>query len=203
MGDAPAAVRFVKSVRFVNGIGFWGTQWLQRLFRALNSQESTNTLLNVNETASLLGVSETWVRRHIQKLPSVRVGRLVRFDSTLLRRQFQGRTDTRNCLETGKVVAVNFRRWQCGSVVKQGKKDRQVWFGVWREDIRDGDGRTTRRQRKVRVGTVAELPNRTMARERLSVLMQQNSKSTTKLTFVELFERWKQAVVPTLKDSTA
>src|SRR5262249_18769432 len=114
-----------------------------------------------------------------------------------------GRTDTRNCLETGKVVAVNFRRWQCGSVVKQGKKDRQVWFGVWREDIRDGDGRTTRRQRKVRLGTVAELPNRTMARERLSVLMQQNSKSTTKLTFVELFERWKQAVVPTLKDSTA
>jgi hypothetical protein len=50
-------------------------------------------LLDVSATASLLGVSESWVRRHSSELPVVRVGRLVRFDPILLHREFQGRRD--------------------------------------------------------------------------------------------------------------
>jgi hypothetical protein len=34
-------------------------------------------LLSVLETASFLGVSESWVRRHVSELPAIRVGRLI------------------------------------------------------------------------------------------------------------------------------
>jgi len=40
-----------------------------------------------------------------------------------------------------------------------------------------------------------------MALAKLAVLM--NQKPSTRLAFSELFERWKAAVVPTLKESTA
>jgi len=165
--------------------------------------ESTpaSPLLTVHQAASLLNVSETWVRRHLRELPAVRVGRLVRFDSMLLRREFQGRTDARSCLETGKVVPVNFKRYQRGAVYKVGKRGSQVWVGMWREDVPIAGGGFIRRQRKVKLGTVAEIPNRADALDRLAVLMRQ--KPTAKLSFAELVEKWKATVVPTLKDSTA
>jgi excisionase family DNA binding protein len=52
-----------------------------------------SSLLDVHQAASFLGVSETWVRRHLRGLSAVKVGRLVRFDPQLLHRQFQGRTE--------------------------------------------------------------------------------------------------------------
>jgi hypothetical protein len=96
---------------------------------------------------------------------------------------------------------MDFRRYQRGSVFKRGKRGSQVWVGMWRDDVATPDGKLSRRQRKVKLGTVAEIPNRTQALERLAVLMRQ--KPTMHLTFAELFEKWKAAVVPTLKESTA
>lgn len=96
---------------------------------------------------------------------------------------------------------MGLRRYQSGSVYKCGKRGRQVWVGMWREDVPTVQGGFTRRQRKVKLGTVAEIPNRSQALERLAVVMRQ--KPTTKLTFAELVEKWKATVVPTLKDSTA
>ena len=43
-------------------------------------------LLTVNEAAVNLGVSSSWVRRHVRELPAVRLGRLVKLDSSLLLR---------------------------------------------------------------------------------------------------------------------
>jgi Phage integrase, N-terminal SAM-like domain len=63
------------------------------------------------------------------------------------------------------------------------------------------DGGSKRRQRKVKLGSVAEIPYQSQAEERLAVFMRQ--KPATLLTFSELVEKWKMAVVPTLKDSTA
>ena len=72
---------------------------------------------------------------------------------------------------------------------------------MWREDVPIAGGGFTRRQRKVKLGTVAEIPDRADALDCLAALMRQ--KPTTRLSFAEVFERWKAAVVPTLKDSTA
>ena len=158
-------------------------------------------LLDVSATASLLGVSESWVRRHSSELPAVRVGRLVRFDPILLHREFQGRRDAGNRLRPERIVPMGFKRYQRGSVLKRGSKGKQMWYGMWREDVPKPDGGFTRRQRNVKLGPVSELTNKAMALERLSVLM--NQKPTTQLNFGELFERWKAAVVPTIKESTS
>jgi integrase len=96
---------------------------------------------------------------------------------------------------------MGFRRYQRGSVFKRGKRGQYVWYGMWREDVPNPDGGSVRRQRCVRLGTIGELPTRSMAYERLSNLMGQ--KPSMQLTFSDLAERWRAAVVPTIKESTA
>ena len=127
------------------------------------------TLLTVRDSAVLLGVSQSWVRRHVRELPTVRVGRLVRFDSALLQRQFQGKYTTGNRLkpEGVKQMSLRLRRYQRGYVYKTGKKIK-VWYGMFREDIPQPDGRFVRRQRNVRLGTLSEFPTRAAAYEELS-----------------------------------
>jgi len=97
-------------------------------------------LLDVSAAASLLGVSESWVRRHSSELPAVRVGRLVRFDPILLHREFQGRSDVGNRLKPERIVPMGFKRYQRGSVLKRGSKGKQMWYGMWREDVPRPDG---------------------------------------------------------------
>jgi integrase len=96
---------------------------------------------------------------------------------------------------------MGFKRYQRGSVMKRGSKGKQMWYGMWREDVPSPDGGFVRRQRNVKLGPVSEFTNKAMALDRLSILM--NQKPTTQLCFGELFERWKSAVVPTLKESTS
>jgi hypothetical protein len=160
-----------------------------------------NSLLDVRQAANLLGVSETWVRRHLRELSAMKLGRLLRFDPQLLRRQFQGRTEPGNRLKPERIVPMGFKRYQRGSVLKRGSKGKQMWYGMWREDVPKPDGGFVRRQRNVKLGSVSELANKAMALERLSIHM--NQKPTTRQSFEELFERWKAAVVPTIKDSTS
>jgi len=158
-------------------------------------------LLDVRQTAALLGVSECWVRRHMKQLPAVRVGHLIRFDSALLLRKFQGSVSGGNRLKPeGKAPMVK-RRFQKGMLLKKGKRGQQVWYGVFREDAPNADGGIVRRQRCVRLGTVSEFPNQEDAREQLSALM--NIKPSVEMAFPELVQRWTELVVPTLKDSSA
>jgi len=95
---------------------------------------------------------------------------------------------------------MGYRRYQRGSVYKCPERPKkgqsQVWVGMWREDV---DG--TRRQRKKTLGSVAELPNRSDAMERLAFFMHQ--KPTTRLTFAELVEKWKLTAACSLKASTS
>jgi integrase len=161
------------------------------------------TLLTVRDSAVLLGVSQSWVRRHLRELPTVRVGRLVRFDSALLRRQFQGKYTAGNRLkpEGVKHMSLRLRRYQRGYVYKIGKKIK-VWYGMFREDIRQPDGRVVRRQRNVRLGTLSEFPTRSAAYEELARRMGEQQHSVG-LSFSVLVERWKAVVVPTLRNTTA
>jgi hypothetical protein len=130
-------------------------------------------LFDAKKTASLLGVSESWVRRHRRELPTVGVGRLVRFDPQLLRRQFQGRTEPGNRLKPERTVPMGFKRYQRGSVLRKGSKGKQMWYGMWREDVPNPGGGFIRRQRNVKLGPVSELTNKAMALERLAILMNQ------------------------------
>ncbi len=93
---------------------------------------------------------------------------------------------------------MGLRRYQRGSVVKQGKRIK-AWYGIWREDLRLPDGGFFRRKRKVRLGAVNEL-SRSRAYDELARRM--NTKPTAALTFSDLVERWERAIAPTIRPST-
>src|SRR5271169_2374967 len=95
--------------------------------------------VSVHDGAQILDVSESWIRRHIGELPAVRVGRLVRLDSALLLRQFQGKNLAGNRLKPKRINPMWLRRYQRGYVYKRGKR-LKAWYGMWREDVLTADG---------------------------------------------------------------
>jgi integrase len=99
-------------------------------------------------------------------------------------------------------MSLQFRRYQRGSLYKRGTRIKK-WYGMWREDIRLPDGSVERRQRNVCLGPMSELPTRSAAFGRLAECMGTKSEKPAMLTFEDLVEKWKEAVVPTLKTSTA
>ncbi len=132
----------------------------------ISLSSTVQSLLTVKEAALCLGVSESWVRRHILELPVVRLGRLIRIDSSQLSKQFEGRSLAQTSgiglasiaigkpLKPGRSI---MPRYQLGSVYQAGRKQK-TWYGRFREDIRKPDGTIKRRNRNIRLGTVSELP---------------------------------------------
>jgi excisionase family DNA binding protein len=155
-------------------------------------------LLTVREAASLLRVSESWVRRHLADLPMARVGRLVRFDSSLLSQQVQVKLFSGKSLKPERKHMLS--RYQRGSVYLSGKKVK-MWYGVFRQDMKGVDGQVERRQKKVRLGTLAQLPTKNSARDKLQDLLT-DSEPGVAMNFQELAERWQNAEGPTMKVST-
>jgi integrase len=72
---------------------------------------------------------------------------------------------------------------------------------MFREDVRKSDGMMERRQRNLRLGTVAELPTKNAARNKLAELLK-NSTPSTEMSFEALTHRWRQAEGPTMKTAT-
>ena len=97
-------------------------------------------------------------------------------------------------------MSLRLQRYQDGYTYKRGKKQK-VWYGMFREDIRKPDGNIVRRQRNIRLGTMAELATKNAADSKLSELLKKASPST-EMTFRELAERWQEAERPTMKTST-
>jgi integrase len=155
--------------------------------------------ITVKKAAQKLSVSETWIRRHIAELPVFRAGRLIRFDSRLLSEMFSGTMQRGNSLRPERVI---MNRYQRGSVIARGKKGSKMWYGKFREDVRTPAG-IERKQRFVRLGTMAELPTKNAARNKLSELIGDSAPPTVMdITFKELTERWEKAEGPTLKSTT-
>ena len=158
-------------------------------------------LLSVREAARLLNVSQTWVRRHAKELSGIRLSaHALRFDSALLTEYIQARMASGKCLNREQSMT-QFRRWQRGSVVKRGSKTK-IWVGIFREDVVQPDGTITRKQKRVPLGTVREIPTRYAAMNKLREILEQPVKKTG-ISFAELVTRWQAAVVPSLKTSTA
>jgi excisionase family DNA binding protein len=141
-------------------------------------------LVTVEQAATFLGVSWSWIRRHLNQLPHVRVGRLIRFDADQLRA-----TLTTKALEPKRITMPN--RFQRGGVRLRGK----VWYGFYRIDTPSG-----RKQKEIPLGDKKELPTKTEARNKLAKLMAEPEAEPTKvsLTFSETVEAWKQAEGPTM-----
>jgi hypothetical protein len=127
--------------------------------------QSSPKLISIREAAQILKVSECWVRRHKLELPMVRIGRLIRFDEALLKRELTSRIPREKPLKLrGEQMSYQIRRWQQGSVYKTGKRVK-MWYGIWREDVTDAEGNVRRRQRNIKLGPVAELPTKAAARQ--------------------------------------
>jgi integrase len=158
------------------------------------------SLLTVTDTAKVLNLSESWVRRHQKELSPVRLGRLIRFDSDLLNHKFSGKltAESGESLKKENTVILQ-NRYQQGGVYKRGK----VWYGVFRQDVTNGAGTLERKRRNVRLGTLNDLPTKSAARNELQKRMILNSKPSVEMTLSELVERWQGVIVPTLKTSTA
>lgn len=149
-------------------------------------------LIDVSQAASLLGVSETWVRRHLSELPIVRLGRLVRIDSSALSQQI-----AQSSLKPERSTMIS--RYQRGYVRQRGKH--KVWYGIYRENTPGPDGK--RHQLQVRLGTPAELPTKNAARAKLAEIMSVKAASpASNITFTELVDRWEKAEGPAMKPST-
>ena len=112
-------------------------------------QQQNPAHLTTSQVAEYLGISESWVRRHTAELPTIRVGRLIRFNSLLLSKQLQGTICNGKPLKLERASMVP-NRYQRGYVFTRGKS--KVWYGMFREDIRTVEG-MERRQRMVRLGT--------------------------------------------------
>jgi len=167
---------------------------------------SKSALIDVRQTARLLAVAESWVRRHTHELPVVRVGHLIKFDSASLHRQFAVKSDAGNRMEQ-KGVASMFQaavrtRYQLGRVYKKGKNTMK-WYGQFREDQIDADGKLLRVQRNIPLGTLAELPTRQAARRELARRMGTGTPAPADMLFRDLVSRWQAAIVPTLRNTTA
>jgi excisionase family DNA binding protein len=165
------------------------------------SQSSEQGLLSVREAAKLLNVSECWIRRHKSELPIVRIGGLIRFDETLLRCDLACRIPREKPLRLRGESMSQVRRWQQGSVYKTGKRIK-MWYGMWREDVSDPDGKVTRRQRNVKLGTVAELPTRAAARDALARKVGVSQKPKVEMNVSDLFTRWQKVASLSLKATT-
>ena len=157
-------------------------------------------LLDVHQAAQRLGFSESWVRRHEKQLPAVRFGRSLRFDSDLLDLKASGKIFSEKSLVGNESPVIHARRYQSGAVYLTGKI--KTWYGMYREDTLDGNGKLVRKQRNIRLGTQDELPTKTAARMELQKRMQQTSKPTTQKTLAEVVTEWQVNKLPTLKLST-
>ena len=165
-------------------------------------QNSEQGLLSVREAAKLLNVSECWIRRHKSELPMVRIGGLIRFDAALLKRDLACRIPREKPLKLrGAAMPYQIRRWQNGSVYQTGKRTK-MWYGMWREEFSDADGKVKRRQRNVKLGPVAELPTKTAAREALARRIGASQKPKVEMTLSGLFGRWKKVASLSLKATT-
>jgi excisionase family DNA binding protein len=153
--EAPTASDdLLKARASVSGI-VEGPEPRRRHCRSGALPDTTTPLWDLKQAAEYLGVSESWVRRHLSELPHSRHGRLIRFDPDELKR----RVADRKSPEPKEPIMVN--RYQRGGVYVRGKK--KMWYGTFRLDTPQG-----RRPVNMPLGTTKELPTKAAARKMLA-----------------------------------
>jgi integrase/predicted DNA-binding transcriptional regulator AlpA len=145
-------------------------------------------LLTARELCSLFGLSKSFVYQHTMEgakhpLPVVRIGeRSVRFDpdkiSTYIRSRERHRPSARLGSFDGIVRAnrkgkykLARRRFQNGSVKLRTDRGPAYWQGFYREDIISEAGKTIRARKSVILGSLEDIPNEKVARQKLAVIL--------------------------------
>lgn len=158
-------------------------------------------LWNIAQAAAHLQVSASWIRRHLSDLPTIRCGRLLRFDSDKIGlRLADGKS-----LRSERVTTVIPRRYQQGSIVWRNTKHGKVCYGIYRVDVQTATG-IKREQKKVRLGTRKEFPADSQARKKLNDIISHAESSSPvpeKMTFGELAKSWQESEGPTQTKPTA
>jgi len=98
------------------------------------------------------------------------------------------------------------RRFQHGSLFRRGRRNK-VWVGRWWEEIINPDGSIGRTRRAEVLGTVAELPSRSCAKEILSKRLNPINSGTQRPQSTRSYsdfitKDWMPVVLPTLKYAT-
>jgi integrase len=155
------------------------------------------TIMSVQETASFLSVSASWVRRHLAALPVVPMpGRMIRIDSTKIQGTMMGRKSLKPEQEPAMV-----NRFQRGRVYERGKK--KMWYGRFRLETLDAKG-----EREIwnnPIGPKSELPTKFKAEEKLREIMKgvlKSGASTKVKLYSTLVEEWKATEGMTLDEGT-
>lgn len=85
------------------------------------------------------------------------------------------------------------RRYQKGQLLLRGK-NKDVWYGRWREDVQRPDGSWHRACRNEKLGTKAELPTRRLAQRKLDEFLDKvndlDYKPASNLTLQKFAETW-------------
>jgi integrase len=104
---------------------------------------------------------------------------------------------------SGPEVKMARRRYQKGSIRLRGRQ----WTLRWREDVVLADGTVKREQRTTLLGTLAEIPTKSMARREAEAFLARvnrlDYRPVKRATFAEFAENWKKQVIDLLKPSTA
>ena len=145
-------------------------------------------LLTVAELCVVFGVSPAWVykrtkRNAVDPLPVFRLGgRAVRFDpykivsylSTRERHRTDATLDTFDGIarvnRKGKYTLTR-KRFQSGSVRLREDRGPAYWQAFYREDIVTEAGKTVRKRIAVNLGSLKDVPNDKVARQKLAVVL--------------------------------
>jgi integrase len=151
----------------------------------VSSVSGSANLLTVAEAAARVRGSESWVRRRLDILPVVRLGRMIRIDARRLDDLL-----TMENWKSLKPIGGSMRRFQRGGVRLRGN----VWYGYYRIDLPEGG----RKAKEIRIGTKSELPTKTAARKKLAKLMEQPAEPPAKqqLTLADVAKQWEQSEGP-------
>jgi integrase len=187
-----------------------------------NPFDSANCrLLTVSELCLAFGVSRDWVYEHANTgasdgLPTVRLGRLVRFKHSEVSRYIEARQkglSGASLAATDGIARAKERRkmarkrFQKGYVRLRKTKKHPHWEGFYWEDLRMQDGSITRKQRAVNLGRIEDVSSKKLAEQKLAEKLAEVNRPdaqprsvSTLGDFVE--SRYRKLILPLRKRTT-
>jgi len=190
---------------------------------ATASSDEPKRLLNVRELSALTGLSKSFIYQHTQRrasypIPVVRFGkRAVRFNSDQISTYLLSRERHRPSASLKPfdgIVRANRKRrfklarkqFQTGTVRLRTDRGPAYWQARYWEDIINEAGRTVHRRVAVKLGTLEEIPNEQVARQKLAVILNPindiKHKPKKEMTFGGFIEKYRTLKLANQKGTT-
>jgi excisionase family DNA binding protein len=190
--------------------------------RDTNQLPTFADLVSVTDLCTQFGVSRDWIYKRVadkaeDRLPFLRLGRLIRFRSEEVRAYLDLRQIAKtvgSLLATNGIARANGRRkgsmarkrFQKGHVRLRNTGD-PCWEGFYWEDLRLTDNQVVRKQRAINLGHSTEVPSKKLAERKLAEKLAEVNDIdyrprpvTTVKDFVDM--RYKKLILPLRKRTT-